>query len=200
MPGQLGYGWVALDAVRGVRERPDWNRHYAPWQWFRSDVAQGYLPSIAWITPPFDESDHPGGPSLCEGERWTAQQVNAVMRSPLWRSTAIVIVWDDFGGFYDHVAPPAVDRFGLGPRTPLLVISPWARRGIDHATYDFTSVIKFASENFGLPLLTTREREANSLRSAFQFRHPLRPWIAPVTRCPEVPFVQRESAGQIDYD
>jgi phospholipase C len=199
MPGQLGYGWVALDAVRRVRERPDWARHYAPWQWFSSDVKQGYLPSISWITPPFDESDHPGGPSLCEGENWTARMVNAVVQSPLWKSTAIVIVWDDFGGFYDHVTPPHTDRFGLGIRSPLLVISPWAKRGIDHTTYDFTSVIKFASENFRLPLLTSRERDANSLRSAFQFHRPLPRWTAPLRTCPNVKFVQKEAAGSIDY-
>jgi len=200
MPGQLGYGWVALDAVKGVRERPDWGRHYAPWQWFTSDVTQGYLPSISWITPPFDESDHPGGPSLCAGENWTARMVNTVMRSPLWKSTAIVIVWDDFGGFYDHVTPPGVDRFGLGIRSPLLVISPWAKRGIDHTTYDFTSVIKFASENFGLPLLTSRERRANSLRSAFQFRRPLPRWTAPIRNCPNVKFVQKEASAPVDYN
>jgi phospholipase C len=200
MPGQLGYGWVALDAIKQVRESGHWNSHYAPWQWFRSDVRHGYLGSMTWITPPFNESDHPGGPSLCQGENWTASQVNAIERSPLWRSTAIVIVWDDFGGFYDHVAPPLTDRFGMGPRTPLLVISPWAKRGIDSTTYDFTSVIKFASENFGLPLLTPRERQANSLRSAFQFTHPLKRWIAPLRTCPKVPFTQREAAAPIDYN
>ena len=200
MPGQLGYGWVALDAIKQVRESAAWDTHYGPWQWFAPDVADGHLASITWMTPPFDESDHPGGPSLCEGELWTAQQVNAIMQSPLWKSTAIVIVWDDFGGFYDHVAPPHVDRFGLGPRSPLLVISPWAKRGIDHQTYDFTSVIKFAAQTFGLPLLTERERAANSLMSAFQFTHPLRPWVAPVKACPKVHFVQKESAGKVDYN
>jgi phospholipase C len=200
MPGQLGYGWVALDAIRGVRLSPDWDEHYAPWQWFQSDIRQGYLSSITWMTPPFAESDHPGGPSLCEGENWTARIVNSIERSPLWKSTAIVITWDDFGGFYDHVAPPMLDRFGLGPRVPLLVISPWARRGIDHTTYDFTSVIKFASENFGLPLLTRRERDANSLRSAFQFQRPLKPWIAPIRACPKTHFVQKQAAGAIDYE
>jgi phospholipase C len=200
MPGQLGYGWVALDAVKRVRESRSWYRHYGPWQWFAPDVAQGYLSSITWLTPPFDQSDHPGGPSLCEGENWTAQQVNAIERSPLWKSTAIVIVWDDFGGFYDHVAPPVVDRFGLGPRSPLLVVSPWAKRGIDHATYDFTSVIKFAAEDFGLPLLTARERAANSLMSAFQFHHPLNRWIAPVRTCPKVHFVQKQADAPVDVD
>ncbi|HZI35697.1 MAG TPA: alkaline phosphatase family protein, partial [Gaiellales bacterium] len=200
MPGQLGYGWVALDSVKRVRESVTWDQHYAPWQWFTSDVKQGHLASITWITPPFNESDHPGGPSLCQGENWTARQVNAIESSPLWKSTAIVIVWDDFGGFYDHVPPPRVDRFGLGPRSPLLVISPWAKRGIDHDTYDFTSVIKFAAENFQLPLLTSRERKVNSLRSAFQFQHPLKPWIAPLHTCPKVRFTQPQAAGVIDYD
>jgi phospholipase C len=200
MPGQLGYGWVALDSVKRVRESVTWDQHYAPWQWFTSDVKQGHLASITWMTPPFNESDHPGGPSLCQGENWTARQVNAIESSPLWKSTAIVIVWDDFGGFYDHVSPPRFDRFGLGPRSPLLVISPWAKRGIDHDTYDFTSVIKFAAENFRLPLLTSRERKVNSLRSAFQFQHPLKPWIAPLHTCPKVKFTQTQAAGVIDYD
>ena len=200
MPGQLGYGWVALDAIQGVRLNDDWSQHYAPWQWFESDVKQGYLSSLTWMTPPFNDSDHPGGPSLCEGENWTARMVNAIERSPMWKSTAIVITWDDFGGFYDHVSPPMLDRFGLGPRVPLLVISPWAKQGIDHTTYDFTSVIKFASEDFDLPLLTSRERDANSLRYAFQFTHPQKRWIAPIQTCPKTHFVQKQAAGIIDYD
>ena len=115
MPGQLGYGWVALDAVKRVRESVTWDAHYAPWQWFTSDVKQGHLASITWMTPPFNESDHPGGPSLCQGENWTARQVNAIESSPLWKSTAIVIVWDDFGGFYDHVATAAVRSLRAWP-------------------------------------------------------------------------------------
>jgi phospholipase C len=191
-PGQLGYGWVALDAIKPVRESGDWNQHAFPWEWFQSDIRQGYLASMTWITPPFDTSDHPGGPSLCKGMNWTANLINAVMRSPLWESTAIVVTWDDFGGFYDHVAPPQVDRFGFGPRAPLLVISPWSKRGVDHTTYDFTSVLKFVGEDFGLPILTERERNANSLRSAFQFSTPLKPWVAPIKDCPNVPFIQNE--------
>ncbi|MDX6546356.1 MAG: phospholipase [Gaiellales bacterium] len=191
-PGQLGYGWVALDAIKPVRESPDWSRHAFPWEWFQSDIRQGYLASMTWITPPFDLSDHPGGPSLCEGMNWTTRLINDVMKSPLWKSTAIVVTWDDFGGFYDHVPPPQVDRFGYGPRAPLLVISPYAQRGVDHTTYDFTSVLKFVGEDFGLPNLTKRERDANSLRSAFQFRKPLKPWVAPIKDCPDVPFSQNE--------
>jgi phospholipase C len=187
-PGERGYGWVALDAVKPVRENPNWSAHAFPWQWFASDVRQGYLASITWITPPWDLSDHPDGPSLCQGQNWTGKLVNAIMTSPMWSSTAIVVVWDDFGGFYDHVPPPKFDVYGPGPRVPMLVISPWAKRGIDHTTYDFTSVLKFAGENFGLPNLTPRESNANSLSSAFQFTKPLKPWVAPMTACPDVPF------------
>ncbi len=199
-PGQLGYGWVALDAIKPVRESPDWSRHAFPWEWFHSDIAQGYLASMTWITPPFDMSEHPGGPSLCQGMNWTVRLINDVMRSPMWKSTAIVLTWDDFGGFYDHVPPPQVDRFGYGPRVPFLVISPWSKRGVDHTTYDFTSVLKFVGQDFGLPNLTARERNANSLRSAFQFTAPLKPWIAPIKDCPNVSFQQTEPPPKNIHD
>jgi len=199
-PGELGYGWVALDAIKPVRERADWPKHAFPWEWFTSDIKQGSLASVTWMTPDFNDSDHPGGPSLCDGENWTARLVNSVMRSPLWSSTAIVIVWDDFGGFYDHVDPPRVDRFGLGPRVPMLVISPWAKKGVDHTVYDFTSVLKFVGENFGLPNLTEREKNANSLRSALQFRKPLKPWVAPIRDCPDFPYQQQQPPPKNIHD
>ena len=107
------------------------------------------------------------------------------MRSPLWRSTAIVLSWDDFGGFYDHVAPPRADFLGLGPRVPLVVISPWARPGIDHHTYDFTSVLRFIGENFELPRLNERVDTLESLRSAFQFQKPQPRWYAKPSTCPD---------------
>ena len=86
--------------------------------------------------------------NVCEGENWTVEYLNAVMRSEYWESTAIVIVWDDFGGFYDHVVPPHYDVMGLGPRTPALIISPWTKQGdnpdggsIDSTVYEFSSVL-----------------------------------------------------------
>ena len=70
----------------------------------------------------------------------------------------------------------------------MLMISPWAKTGVDHTVYDFTSVLKFIGENFGMPNLTKREKDANSMRAAFQFTKPLRPWVAPSQHCPDVPF------------
>ncbi len=155
-----------------------------PWAGCRATSSQGYLGAVTWIVPPYNRSDHPGGTSLCEGEDWTAELVNQIMHMPDWRHTAIVLTWDEWGGFYDHVAPPQPDRFGMGVRVPMLVISPWAKRGVGHTIYDFTSVLKFIGEDFGLPILSARERAANSLRDAFQFRRPLPRWTAPH---PDVP-------------
>jgi phospholipase C len=115
------------------------------------------------------------------GENWTVQQINAVMKSRFWESTAIVIIWDDFGGFYDHMKPPHYDIMGLGPRTPALIISPWTKRGdnprggfIDHTTYEFSSVLAFIEDVFGLRPMTKRDAQADPLSGAFDFESPPR--------------------------
>src|SRR5438046_1068683 len=111
---------------------------------FSPDLQAGRLPKVAWLIPPTPESDHPDYGRLCDGENWTVRMINAIGQSPYWRHTAIFLTWDEFGGFYDHVAPPHVDIYGDGPRVPLLVISPYAKRGfIFHETSDFTSVLRF---------------------------------------------------------
>ena len=88
----------------------------------------------------------------------------------MWGSTAIFLTWDDYGGFYDHVPPPQVDGFGLGIRVPLLVISPYAKSGvIDHQVGEFSSVLRFIETNWGLSLLTDRDRDATDLSYDFDF-------------------------------
>jgi phospholipase C len=97
--------------------------------------------------------------------------VNAIMQSSAWSSTVIIITWDDYGGFYDHVAPPPVDQFGYGPRVPALVISPYARPGFCcHTTFDFTSPLKLIEERFNLKPLTSRDGEANDMLDCFDFQ------------------------------
>jgi phospholipase C len=116
-------------------------------------------------------SEHPPA-SVCMGENWTVEQLNAVMSGPDWDSTVVFLTWDDFGGFYDHVAPPVVDNFGFRPRVPLLIISPWAKRGhITHTTLEFSSVLKFIEERFDLDPLTERDQDANDLIDSFDFDH-----------------------------
>jgi phospholipase C len=92
------------------------------------------------------------------------------MKGPQWDTTAIFISWDDWGGFYDHVAPPAVDEFGYGIRVPGLVISPYARQGfVDHNTYSFDSWLKIVEERFGVKSMTARDSKAADMSSAFDF-------------------------------
>jgi phospholipase C len=97
------------------------------------------------------------------------------MKSEYWNSTVIFVTWDDYGGWYDHVAPPQVDAFGYGFRAPCLIISPYARQGfIDHTRGDFTSFLRFIETMYSLPPLTNRDGSANSLMEAFDFSQPPR--------------------------
>ena len=142
---------------------------------FIPDVHAGRLPAVSWLIPPLQSSDHPPA-SICEGENWTVRVINAVMKSPAWRSTAIILTWDDFGGFYDHVPPPHVDIYGLGPRVPAIVISPWAKRGyVDHQTFEFSSVLRLIERIWRLPTLGLRDAEARDMLSAFNFHGAPRP-------------------------
>jgi phospholipase C len=168
--------YQALKAIPHIRNGPMWN-NVVETSSFASDVSRGRLPRVSWVIPPTPESDHPDLGTLCNGENWTVRTINAVMRSPVWRSTAIFLTWDDFGGFYDHVPPPQVDIYGMGPRVPLLVIGPYARRGaIFSETSEFSSVLHFIERLHNLPALTERDRDANDLLGAFDFtQQPRRP-------------------------
>ena len=158
-----------LRMIRSIWRIPNLRSHIQTDQRFVTDASRGSLPSVSWLTPSFKASEHPPT-SMCIGQDWTATVVNAVMARPaLWRSTAIVIVWDDFGGFYDHVAPPHPDIFGFGPRVPALIVSPWVKRGVDSTVYSFDSVLRFIEERFGLAPLTHRDATANDMLGAFNF-------------------------------
>jgi phospholipase C len=107
------------------------------------------------------------------------------MEGPDWPTTAIVLTWDDFGGFYDHVPPPAADQFGYGPRVPLIVISPYVKEGrVSHTVYEFASILQFIETRFNLKPLTARDALANSLLDMFDFRQaPAPPLIRPLRSC-----------------
>jgi phospholipase C len=115
---------------------------------FYKEARAGTLPAVSWITPSGNNSEHPPS-SIRDGQAWTTSLVNAVMESPDWESSAIFLSWDDWGGFYDHVAPPTVDGNGYGLRVPGLVISPYARRGfIDHQVLSHDAYVKFIEDDF----------------------------------------------------
>jgi phospholipase C len=175
-PAQKGYIWSAYAAIGHIRDRTNrWHSHVYPVDTLIPDIQDGRLPPVTWVTPRFALSEHPDY-NLCHGENWSTQVVDAIMRSPMWKDTAIFLTWDDWGGFYDHVAPPQVDGFGLGMRAPLLLLSPYAKPGfVDHRTAEFSSVLRFIEHNWGLPQLTARDRSTTDLHEAFDFSGRPRP-------------------------
>jgi phospholipase C len=186
--------WMnALQMIRHVRYGPMWDNVRDPDE-FLKDVKREKLPAVSWIVPHEPYNEHPGGgKSVCAGENWTVNLVNTMMRSDYWDSTAIVLVWDDYGGFYDPVPPPRFDIMGLGPRTPALIISPYTRSGdnpegglVDHTTYEFSSVLAFIEQIFDLKPMTERDAQASPLAGAFDFDHPnFKTLILPLrTDCP----------------
>ncbi len=176
-----------LRMIRHVRRGPEWS-HVVPETEFIPDVKAGRLPAVSWLVPPLALSDHPPA-SVCQGENWTVRAMNALMKSPDWKDTVVVVTWDDFGGFYDHVAPPHVDLYGFGPRVPALIVSPWIRPGtVVHSTFEFASVLKMIEHVFGLPALGDRDRAASDMLDAFDFtQHPNPSLILPERDCPPAP-------------
>ncbi|MGZ4309006.1 MAG: alkaline phosphatase family protein, partial [Gaiellaceae bacterium] len=115
---------------------------------FLRAARRGSLPAVSWVVPNDRVSEHP--PALVStGQAWVTKLIDTVMRGPDWRSTAIFLSWDDWGGFYDHVVPPRVDANGYGMRVPGLAISPYARRGvIDHQILSHDAYLKFIEDDF----------------------------------------------------
>jgi phospholipase C len=195
--GERGYVFSTFDAINHIRNTNLWQEHVVPYTNFVNDAMKGELPAVSWVVSGI-ESEHPPN-SVCVGENWTVEQINAVMQGPDWDSTAIIIVWDDFGGFYDHVVPPQVDGFGLGIRVPALIISPFARPGhISHTQYEFSSVLKTIEEVFNLKPLTKRDANANDLFDSFNFTQPpIPPMILQPRACPvnSAPYLQFGNQG-----
>jgi phospholipase C len=116
-----------------------------------TDIQSGLLPSVSWVIPDGVNSDHAGSTDTT-GPAWVASIVNAIGNSPYWANTAIFICWDDWGGWYDHVAPPIHNFYEYGFRVPVIVVSPYAKaKYISHATHHFGSILKFIENNWGLP-------------------------------------------------
>ena len=183
--GQSGFIWSSFQAINHIRNSPLWDENVVDPSNFEIDALNGNLPALSWIVIGSGLSEHPPA-STCQGENWTVQQLNAVMQGPDWNSTVVFLTWDDFGGFYDHVPPPTVDRFGFGPRVPLIVISPFAKHHhISHTVYEYSSLLKFAEKRFRLQSLTDRDLFANDVLDSFDFdRRPLRPLVLQQRVCP----------------
>jgi phospholipase C len=139
---------------------------------FIAAARAGTLPAVAFVKPLGDVNEHPGYTNVLSGEVHAEELINAVRHGPNWKSTAIIITYDEHGGFWDHVPPPVVDRWGPGARVPALIISPFARAGfVDHTLYDTTSILAFIEHRWKLEPLTERDAAANDLTAAFDFKH-----------------------------
>lgn len=180
-----GYQFSVYDAISHIRYGPDWTEDVFPTAQFLTDAQNGTLPAVSWITIGNGLDDHPPQ-SICQGENETVLYMNALMQSSEWNSSAVFLTWDDDGGFYDHAPPPTLDQFGLGPRVPLIIISPYAMPGyISSTQYEFSSVLKFIEELFGLPFLTSRDTNANDTTDSFDFNQtPLSPLVLTQRTCP----------------
>ncbi len=177
------YGYWAMGLLHRVYDDPGLRSNLTTDWEFGRDVQAGRLPAVSWVFGSRDE--HPPR-SVCDGENWTVEQINAVMASPYWKTSLIIVTWDDWGGWYDHVPPPQVDQFGLGFRVPTLVISPYAKKGyVSSRQVDHASVPKTIERLFNLPHLTERDAKANDLLDALDFSQwPRDPLTLPAQRCP----------------
>jgi len=167
--------WNAPDAIQSIWSNPSEmaSNVISPSSQVLTDIANGNLASVVWVTPTQAASDHPkvnngSGPS------WVASVVNAIGSSQYWSNTAIFITWDDWGGFYDHVSPTIYNSFELGFRVPLVVVSPYAKPGyVSHGQHEFGSILKFVEETFNLPSLGTTDVRADDLSDCFDFTQPM---------------------------
>jgi phospholipase C len=192
--------WNPLPGFQTVQEDGQLG-NIQPVQNFFTNARAGTLPAVSWVIPNDANSEHPPS-SVGRGQAWVTGVVNAVMRSPNWKSSAIFLSWDDWGGFYDHVRPPTVNGQGLGLRVPGIVISPYARTGfIDHQQLSTDSYLRFIEDDFlgsqrlnpatdgrpdSRPFIAEDQPGLGDLIEDFDFnRKPLRPLILPLYPPPE---------------
>lgn len=192
--------WNAFDAVKKVRDGPDWAKNIvSPPGTVITDAAKGQLPAVAWVIPRLAWSDHPSQTSD-KGPSWVAAIVNAIGTGPEWGSTAIVIVWSEWGGWFD-ARPPYFPRYlkgsGLGFRVPMIIISPYAKKNrTSHTDYQFGSILKFVESTFDLPGLSSlgygyvfSDRRSKSIADAFDFSQKPRRFVPIPAKYPPTDFL-----------
>jgi phospholipase C len=167
--------WSAYQNIKQIYNGPDWSSDViSPQTNFFTDVSDGKLRDLTWITPTCENSDHAGCSSKT-GPAWVASLVNAIGQSSYWDNTAIFIFWDDYGGWYDAQPPKKLDYDGLGLRIPMLVVSAYAKKGyVSHVHYEHGTILKFVEETFGLATLAAADKRANPPDDAFDFNQPPR--------------------------
>ena len=187
--------WSAFDVIAPVRYGPEWtDGHIAsPETSIYDDLTNGTLPQMSWVVPDAYNSDHPGY-SSDTGPSWVSSVVDAIGASSYWNSTAIIVVWDDWGGFYDPVVPPTQDnQGGPGFRVPMLVISPYVPAGeISQTVYGFGSVVKFVEDTFNVTCLGTTDCSSASIADMFNFNQKARAFKAVKAKYSRAYFVHQK--------
>jgi phospholipase C len=167
-----GKVWSEFSSVHAVYYGPDWKNVISPQTRVLRDIHDGTLADVSWVTPDWQDSDHTGS-GYNRGPSWVTSVVDAIGESPYWKSTAIFVLWDDWGGWYDDAPPPQLDFRGLGIRVPCIVISPYARIApgtsagyVSHTQYEFGSILKFVEQVYELPPIGPPSRGFTDTRAA----------------------------------
>ena len=185
--------WVAYRSIRHIFDGPDWSNVIGSSSRVLQDIQNGDLANVVWVTPTGTNSDHSGSLSA-SGPAWVASVVNAVGESKYWNSSAIFVMWDEWGGWYDHVKPPYKDFDGLGFRVPLLIISPYAKNYVTHIQYEHGSVLRFIEDNWGLGQLAASDARASDPGNyEFNFAKPPRAFVPFKTKYSPEYFVRQEA-------
>jgi phospholipase C len=161
--------WAATNSIKHLFFGADQSNVVTPPSQILNDISAGNLAQVTWLTPTSKASDH-AGVTDGSGPDWVASVVNAIGNSPYWSNTAVFITWDDWGGWYDHVAPPIYTSYELGFRVPLIVVSPFAISGyVSHQTHEFGSILKYIEEDFNLGSLGYTDNRADDLEDCFNY-------------------------------
>lgn len=183
---QKGGFWDGPSSIGHIYNSPsDAARIITPETQILNDIAAGDLAGVSWVIPNGENSDHPDNHSLT-GPSWVASIVNAVGESKYWKTSAIFVTWDDWGGLYDHVKPPIYDAYDIGFRVPLLMISPYVTQGcVSHKQHEFGSILRFVEDAWGLGTLGYADTRSDDLSDCFDFQQEPRSYIpvnAPYSR------------------
>ena len=137
---------------------------------FFNAAREGTLPAVSFVKPLGINNEHPGYANIIAGETHAVKLINAVLNGPNGKDAVVILTYDENGGFWDHVSPPVIDKWGPGTRVPTIVISPFAKKNyVDHTLYETVSILAFIEKRWNLKPLTGRDANANPFEGAFDF-------------------------------
>ncbi len=197
--------WDAFDVIAPVRYGSEWKTNISsPETNIFDDISYGTLPEMSWVIPDAANSDHPGYASKDTGPSWVASVVNAIGESQYWDSSVVIVVWDDWGGFYDPVVPPSPrdDQGGPGFRIPMLVVSPYVKTGsgsaggyISNTVYGFGSILRYIEGNWDLGSLGTTDSTDTSMGDMFNYNQSPRKFSQISTTYKKAFFLHQKPSG-----